>query len=56
MPLRKLDDLSSQDVLEYVENVLSSHQDLDMTNSFHVDVGTMELPKGGDRLPKNVFT
>ena len=30
---------------------MSSHQDLDMNDSFHVDVGTMELPKGGAKLP-----
>ena len=30
---------------------MNSHQDLDMNDSFHVDVDTMELPKGGARLP-----
>lgn len=30
---------------------MNSHQDLDMNESFHVDVGTMELPKGGAKLP-----
>ena len=37
--------------MEHFENVLNSHQDLDMNESFHVDVGTMELPKGGAKLP-----
>ena len=50
-PLRQIDHLSGHDVLEHFENVLSSHQDLDMNDSFHVDVGTMELPKGGAKLP-----
>ena len=51
IPLRKVENLSGHDVLEYVENVMSSHQNLDMNDSFNVDVGTMELPKGGTRLP-----
>ena len=51
IPLRKIENLSGHDALEYVENVMSSHQDLDMDDSFYVDVGTMELPKGGTRLP-----
>ena len=47
VPLRKLDDLSGHGVLEHIQNVMTSHQAMDMTDSFHVDVGTMELPKGG---------
>ena len=51
VPLREIDNLSGHDVLEHFQNVMNSHQDLDMNDSFHVDVGTMELPKGGARLP-----
>ena len=51
VPLRPLDNLSGHEVLEHLENVMSSHQDLDMNDSFHIDLGTMELPHGGHKLP-----
>ena len=50
VPLRPLDNLSGHKVLEHLENVMSSHQDLDMNDSFHIDLGMMELPHGGHKL------
>ena len=52
-PLKKVDNVTGQDVLEHFENILNSHQSLEMNEEFSVDVGTMELPKGGTRLPIN---
>ena len=56
IPLRKIENISGQDCLEYVENVMNSHQELDMDDGFYVDVGTMELPKGGSRLSVTSLT
>jgi len=57
VPLRPIDRMNGSDVMNYVENVLTSHQDLPMNDSFYVDVGTMELPKGGvNSLPINVLS
>ena len=56
VPLQKVDHVSGQDVLQHVENVLNSHQNLEMTENFSVDVGTMELPKGGKHLPSHCLT
>ena len=50
-PLKKVDKASGQDILQHFENVLNSHQSLEMNEGFSVDVGTMELPGGGTRLP-----
>ncbi|KAJ8310067.1 hypothetical protein KUTeg_011932 [Tegillarca granosa] len=47
VPLRSLDDLNADTVLNYLENTLTSHQDLAMDDGFYLDVGTMELPAGG---------
>ncbi|KAJ8300461.1 hypothetical protein KUTeg_021980 [Tegillarca granosa] len=47
VPLRPLDDLNADTVLNYLENTLTSHQDLAMDDGFYLDVGTMELPAGG---------
>ena len=56
IPLKKIDDMTGEDVLQQFENVLNSHQDLEMTDGFSVDVGTMELPKGGKFLPIHCLT
>jgi len=45
--LSPLDKLTGNDVMEYLQNVLNSHEDLPLDQSFRLDVGTMELPKGG---------
>ena len=37
-------------MLNHLENVMNSHDDLDLQSSFFVDVGTMELPKAGKGL------
>jgi len=56
--LRPMDRLSGRSVMDQVEAVLNSHQDLKMNDSFYVDVGTMELPKGGkgNGLPINTLS
>ncbi|KAJ8307839.1 hypothetical protein KUTeg_014622 [Tegillarca granosa] len=47
VPLQKLDELSGAKVMEYVENVLNSHEHLALEDEMTIDVGTIEIPKGG---------
>ncbi|XP_069109808.1 uncharacterized protein [Argopecten irradians] len=56
VPLRPLRDLNGEYVMEHLQNVLNSHQDMPINQSFRLDVGTMELPKGGRPLKINSLT
>lgn len=49
IPLQKIDELSGDKVMEYIENVLNSHENLTLQKEMAIDIGTMELPKGGGR-------
>ena len=56
VPLQKIEDTLAENVLQTFENVLNSHQNLEMADGFSLDVGTMELPKGGRNLPIHCLT
>ena len=45
VPLLKIEDMSAENGLQIFENVLNSHQNLEMADGFSPDVDTMELPK-----------
>lgn len=47
VPLKPLSEMTGHHVLEYLQNVLNSHQELPLNQTFLLDVGTMELPRGG---------
>ena len=47
--LRPLDDLNANTVMETIEKILNSHENLSIDDSFDITVGSIELPKGGAR-------
>ena len=49
VPLRPWDDLNANTVMETIEKVLNSHENLSIDDSFDITVGSIELPKGGAR-------
>lgn len=50
VPLRPLSEMTGNSIMEYIQNVLNSHENLPLDHSFSLDVGTMELPRGGRRM------
>ncbi|KAJ8315885.1 hypothetical protein KUTeg_006561 [Tegillarca granosa] len=50
VPLQKVNELDSDKIMEYLENVLTSHENLEMNQDFSLDIGTMQLPSGGARV------
>ena len=49
VPLRPWDELNANTVMETIEKVLNSHEDLPIDDSFDITVGLIDLPKGGAR-------
>ena len=49
VPLRPWDDLNANTLMETIEKVLNSHENLSIDDSFDITVGSIELPKGGAR-------
>ena len=49
VPLQRWDQLNADRVMETIEKVLNSHQNLSVDESFHITVGSVDLPKGGAR-------
>lgn len=49
VPLRNWDRLNVDVVMEHVEKVLNSRQELAVNDSFEITIGTIDLPKGGVR-------
>lgn len=47
VPLRPLKDLTGKSVMENLQNVLTSHENLSLDNSFYLNVGFIKVPKGG---------
>lgn len=47
VPLRPLKDLSGKRVMENLQNVLNSHENLSLDKSFFLNVGFIKVPKGG---------
>ena len=50
VPLRPLKDLDPDAIMSTIENVLTSHENLAFDSSIKINVGTIEIPKGGKRL------
>ena len=48
--LRKISELTVEDILATIENTLNSNQNLKIDGSFRIDVGTIKLKRGGARL------
>lgn len=49
VPLRSLDELNADVILTTVENVMRSHQNLPLDDSFDIDIGMINMPKGGSK-------
>ena len=47
VPLRQISQLDASVVMSHVENVLNSHQGLALDTSFRIDIGVIQLPRGG---------
>ena len=50
IPIRPLDQLNADTVMSYIENVLNSHANLSIDESFKITIGTIEIPKGSGRV------
>ena len=48
--LRPLKNLNPEVIMSIIENVLSSHENLAIDDSLNINVGTIEIPKGGKHL------
>ena len=46
VPLRKIEDMSSAVVLNHVNHVLTSQEDMPVDESFYLDIGTVQVPAG----------
>ena len=46
VPLCPLEDLNASTIMQAIENVLNSHEELDVNDSFDITVGVIEMPKG----------
>ena len=49
VPLQHWDQLDSNKVMDTIEKVLNSHQNLAVDESMDIAVGIVDLPKGGAR-------
>ena len=38
-------------MIEHIEKVLNSHQELSVNDSFDIEIGAIDLPKGGGKKP-----
>ena len=47
VPLRPINQLDASVVMSHVENALNSHQNLALDSSFRIDIGVIQLPRGG---------
>ena len=50
VPLVPLDLLDANRIMDRIEEVLNSNETLELDDSFRIDIGTIELPKGGAKL------
>lgn len=49
IPLQKLQDLNAGVIMEKIESILQSEENLPADDSFYITVGTIQQPKGGGR-------
>lgn len=47
VPLRSLKNLTRKGVMEHLQNVLTSHENLSLDYNFYLNVGTIKVLKGG---------
>ncbi|XP_041350680.1 uncharacterized protein LOC121369694 [Gigantopelta aegis] len=47
VPLQPLAELNADVILGYIEKVLQSHEDLPLDASFNIQIGTIQIPRGG---------
>jgi len=50
VPLRPLEQLDAETVMQIIEKTLTSHEELDITDGFNINVGIINQPKGSGRL------
>ena len=50
VPLRPLGELDAGVILSHLSNVLKSHNDLPLSDSFEIDIGMIDMPKGGHKI------
>ena len=50
VPLQPLHQLNKDAVLQTIENVLQSHEDLSISDGFDINIGIINVPKGSGRL------
>ncbi len=50
VPLLSLEDLNANVILGHVENVMKSQHHLALDDSFHVEIGLIDMPKGGHNI------
>ena len=56
VPLRPWDRLNVDVMMEHIEKVLNSHQELSVNDSFDITIGTIDLPKGGGKGNRRPIT
>ena len=56
VPLRPWDRLNVDVVMEHIEKVLNSHQELSVNDSFDIKIGTIDFPKGGGKGNRRPIT
>ena len=56
VPLQPLHQLNKDAVLQTIENVLQSHEDLSISDGFDINIGIINVPKGSGRLRINSLT
>ena len=50
VPLQPIHQLNKDAVLQTIENVLQSHEDLSISDGFDINIGIINVPKGSGRL------
>ena len=56
VPLRPWDGLNMDVVMEHIEKVLNSHQELSVNDSFDITIWAIDLPKGGGKGNRRPIT
>ena len=56
VPLRPWDRLNMDVMMEHIEKVLNSHQELSLNDSFDITIRTIDLPKGGGKGNRRPIT
>ena len=56
VPLQSLHQLNKDAVLQTIENVLQSHEDLSISDGFDINIGVINVPKRSGRLRTTSLT